>query len=91
MEIRIPWQLINFSNPSRMMIHDDYYENYGIENLHIEKMYVGAGCFEKEKYKIILEPVSLDGWGEKVSYHERLKKSYYILQEYWTKRDNLPA
>ena len=90
-EIRIPWQLINFSNPSRMMIHDDYYENYGIENLHIEKMYVGAGCFEKEKYKIILEPVSLDGWGEKVSYHERLKKSYYILQEYWTKRDNLPA
>ena len=26
-EIRLPWQLLNFSNPSEMMIHDDYYEN----------------------------------------------------------------
>ena len=41
-EIRIPWQLLNFSNPSEMMIHDDYYEHYGVENLHIDEMYVGV-------------------------------------------------
>ena len=26
-EVKIPWQLLNFSNPSEMQIHDDYYEH----------------------------------------------------------------
>ena len=25
----------------------------------------------------------LEGWGRTVTYHERLKESYYILQNYW--------
>ena len=25
----------------------------------------------------------LKGWGKTVTYHERLKESYYILQDYW--------
>ena len=32
-----------------------------------------------------MKAVELEGWGEKVTYHERLKKSYYALQELWTK------
>ena len=83
-EIRIPWQLLNFSNPSEMMIHDDYYECYGIENLNIDKMYVGIGSSENAEYRLKMSPFALKGWGKTVTYHERLKKSYYMLKDYWT-------
>jgi len=82
-EVRLPWQLLNFSNPSEMMVHDDYYGNYGIENLPIKKLYVGVGYQGERQQDIPMEEFPLKGWGKKVSAHERLKKSYYILQEYW--------
>ena len=42
-EIRIPWQLLNFANPSEMLIHDDYYECYGVGNLsRLIRMYAGV-------------------------------------------------
>ena len=80
-EIKIPWQLLNVSNPSEMQIHDDYYDGvYGVENMPIDSIFVGIGdgegvipLFEKE----------LAAWGENVTYHERLKESYYIVQRVW--------
>ena len=86
-EIRLPWQLLNFSNPSEMMIHDDYYECYGVENLHIDEMYVGLGSGENSGDRIRMEPFALEGWGKTVTYHERLKESYYILKDYWASLD----
>lgn len=86
-EIRIPWQLLNFSNPSEMMIHDDYYECYGIENLNIDKMYVGIGSSENTEYRLKMPSFALKGWGKTVTYHERLKKSYYMLKDYWTSQN----
>lgn len=81
-EIRLPWQLLNFANPSEMMIHDDYYEHYGIEYIQIDEMYVGIASGET-KHRIPMDSFPLKGWGKTVTYHERLKKSYYILQDYW--------
>lgn len=83
-EIRIPWQLLNFSNPSEMMIHDDYYGCYGIENLQIDEMYVGIGSAEDTRYRIRMTALPLKGWGKHVTSHERLKSSYYMLKDYWT-------
>lgn len=84
-EIRIPWQLLNFSDPSKMMVHDDYYERYGVENLHIESIYVGIGPAEAGEGTIPMAELSLTGWGKKdAAVTERLKESYYILQECWT-------
>ncbi len=80
-EIKLPWQLLNFSDPSKMQIHDDYYDgNYGIEYLNIDKMYAGVGTGDK---RIALYEIKLRGWGNKVTYHERLKSSYYIMQKLW--------
>ena len=79
-EIRIPWGLLNFYNPSRMQIHDDYFEHYGVEPISIDKIYIGVGT---PNSKVNLEPMELKGWGKKVTYHERLKESYYILKDYW--------
>lgn len=83
-ELKLPWQILNFADPSRMEIHDDYYDgNYGVAYQTIGAMYVGAGT-EKTKGRIRLSPVPLEGWGNDVAFHERLKSSYYILKELWT-------
>lgn len=80
-EIKLPWQLLNFSDPSKMQIHDDYYDgNYGIKYISIDKMYLGIGTGNE---RIELNPFKLKGWKNKVTYHERLKSSYYIMQELW--------
>ena len=81
-EIKLPWQLLNFSNPSEMQIHDDYYEHYGVENMQIDRMYVGVGD-GSDGQAIPLFEKPLKGWGTKVTYHERLKESYYVVQRMW--------
>ena len=82
-EIKLPWQLLNFADPSRMMIHDDYYEgNYGVEYIRIDKMYVGVSDGTGSG-RVPFAAVKLSGWGNKVTCHERLKSSYYILQKLW--------
>lgn len=83
-EIRIPWGLLNFSDPSNMIIHDDYYENYGVEDLKINKMYMGVGNGNE---KITMKDMKLKGWKTDVTYHERLKKSYYLVKEMWKGSD----
>lgn len=81
-EIRLPWQLLNFGDPSRMMIHDDYYdENYGVEFIKLDKMYVGIT--EGGDSRTELSPMELRGWGNDVTFHERLKSSYETMKELW--------
>lgn len=80
-ELKLPWQLMNFADPSKMLVHDDYYDgNYGIEYIDINKMYAGIGIGNE---RIHLNEFKLKGWGNKVTYHERLKSSYYIMQDLW--------
>lgn len=80
-EIQIPWQLLNFSSPSEMQIHDDYYENYGVEETKIEEMYLGIG--EDTTNKIEFGKVELKKWGRNVNVQERLKKSYDVIKKFW--------
>ena len=82
-EIRIAWQLLNFSDPSEMLIHDDYYENYGVENLHIDEMWVGLAWAESARHRIPMASYKPEPWGKGESYLQRFKESYYILQSYW--------
>lgn len=81
-EIKLPWGVLNFANPVEMKIHDDYYQYYGVEYHRIEKMQIGVGDGEQT---IMMEVFPLKKLGRKPTYHERLKASYYILQDYWTK------
>lgn len=78
-EIRIPWQILNFSDPSSMMIHDDYYENYGVDSYRIDELFIGSSFSSN----IDLSTYKLKSWGEKITYHERLKKSYDIVKNDW--------
>ena len=86
-ELKLPWQLLNFADPSRMAIHDDYYSgHYGIDYIAIDTMYLGLSAASRNR-RISLCPVHMEGWGNKVTYHERLKPSYYILQSVWRDED----
>lgn len=82
-ELKLPWQILNFADPSRMEIHDDYYDgNYGVAYINIDKMYAGVGD-SAQVGRIPLEAYGLEGWENKVTYHERLKSSYYVMQQLW--------
>lgn len=81
-EIKIPWGLLNFSDPSMMKIHDDYYKHLGIEYIAINALNVGIGDSAEE---IQMVSFPLKRFQGNPKYHERLKKSYYILQECWNK------
>ena len=83
-EVKLPWQLLNFSDPSKMEILDDYYSgNYGIKYINIDKMNIGITSDGSDR--CTLSTYKLKGWGNKVTYHERLKSSYYMLQDLWNK------
>ena len=85
-EIKLPWQLLNFADPSTMRIHDDYYECYGVEYLSIDSIRVGVGDGGDT---IQMADFPMEKLGRTPEYHERLKESYYILQDYWaTEREN---
>ena len=78
-EIRIPWQILNFYNPAKRQIHDDYYENYGVKPITIKNIYVGVGL---PNDKVSLGEYKLKSW-KKVDFKERLKQSYEIIKECW--------
>jgi len=80
-EIKLPWQIFNFSDPSRMRIHDDYYEHHDIREMAIKEIYAGVSGEKNEM--IEMYEVPLKGWGKDVTYHERLKSSYYTMQKIW--------
>jgi hypothetical protein len=66
-----------------MTIHDDYYDNnYGIEYITADKLLAGISD-GKSGRRISLSPFELKGWENTVTYHERLKSSYYRLQKLW--------
>lgn len=89
LHIRLPWGRLNFSDPSSLMVLDD---NSGAEELvrdqlkttRTEGIVVSAlYCDAAEQQKIDLLSTSAYNWQpwEVTAYRERLKQSYYILQE----------
>ena len=86
-EIRIPWALLNFMDPSTKLIKDDFYKEFKTKPLQINE--INVGCTIKENGSTIKrlksESYDLDGW-IMPKYHERLKQSYYILKEELNKK-----
>lgn len=80
-EMRIPWQLLNFMDPSTKTIMGDLYKNKGIKPEKIQGIYIGAAiCGNKSnRQNVKMNFYSWENWEQPV-YHERLKESYYILK-----------
>lgn len=81
-EIKIPWGLLNFSDPSTNQIHDDYYEKFGISSYQISSIGVGLTIKSEEDELLSLPSKNyrLSSWMSP-TYHPRLKSAYYELQK----------
>jgi len=80
-EMRLPWMMLNFFDPSTTQVHDDYYDKFGVEGLSISDIYVGAA--RADSGYVPMSPVRLKPWRGNLQFHERLKLSYFIMQEAW--------
>ncbi|HGS8795637.1 TPA: hypothetical protein ACMUNU_000621, partial [Streptococcus agalactiae] len=83
-EVRIPWQLLNFSDPSSQKIHDDYFKHYGVKELEIESIALGLGANSKENTLIKMADYRLKNW-ERPDTKTFLKDSYYSIKKEWSK------
>lgn len=60
-EVRLPWQLLNFYSPAGAQVHADYYQHYGVEPLRIESIYLGVGLGETAE-EISMSAYKLETW-----------------------------
>lgn len=80
-EIRIPWGLINFRDPSTKEVEDDFHVTNGFSGLNVKAIYLGVGGYGDT---INMNRYTWKNW-EQVMYYERLKQSYYIVRDYFGK------
>jgi len=82
LEIKIPWQLLNVMDPSDKQIMDDFYSVQNISAINFENFSFGMGVLKQgESLDVSLSgSYTYDAW-KTPTYHERLKPSYYVLQE----------
>jgi hypothetical protein len=81
LEIRIPWLMLNFRDPSTKEIDDDFWEN-GFKGLNIDSIWIGISTGD-DSY-IEMNEFQWENW-DYYPYFERPRKSYYILQELYGK------
>ena len=88
-EIRVPWSLLNFMDPSTKQIMDDIYKYFSSKPMTINEINVGVTIKENEEIKEKLDSTKfkLNSW-IKPNYHQRLKKSYYIIKDELNARSN---
>lgn len=78
-ELRIPWGILNFRDPSTKEIEADFHKNGYFSGMNIEQIYLGAGGYGDT---VEMAGYTWDNW-DQVVYHERLKESYYVMQDYF--------
>ncbi|HIJ95303.1 MAG TPA: family 2 glycosyl transferase [Desulfuromonadales bacterium] len=78
LEIRIPWQLLNFRAPSIGQIMDDFYTRSGFYSTQITSIQAGVNSTLAGE-TIALKDFTLKKW-DMPTYHERLKQSYYTVK-----------
>lgn len=81
-EIRIPWLMLNISNPTQKLVIDDFNNKNEIKHTPIENISSGIYLVDDgvSKEQAIMKSYTWDKW-EIPNYHERLKESYYIIKE----------
>jgi hypothetical protein len=78
-ELRIPWLLLNVMDPSTKQILADFKPNASFQPEAVEGFYIGA--LNETQTRVISSALySWNDWYLPIT-HERLKKSYYLVQE----------
>lgn len=84
-EIRLPWLLLNVASPAEMTVHRDYYQQYGAEFMDISQIWMGLA----ENGQAQLNAFAVKDTGRSPQTEERLKSSYEVVRDTWTRDKNL--
>ena len=86
-EVRIPYGILNFMDPSKGYIQDDFFDTFQIKPLKINDIGIGLTLVDNNniKSRIKSSKYKLKEWTQP-TYKERLKDSYYILKDNFGKR-----
>ncbi len=87
MEIRIPWLLLNFRDPSTKEIEDDFWVKGDFEGRKIDGIWIGLR--EVGGQRLAMQKYTWYNW-DTPTYFERLRKSYYIVQKQFEELEVLP-
>ena len=79
LEIRLPWMLIGFTDPSRLKVMSPLTEGGEIGSQSLDRLRIGFGYADGEK--IAMTDCELTPWQDDVTFHQRLKQSYFVLQQ----------
>ena len=82
LEIRIPWELLNVTDPSSREILADFNSSGEISSQPAEDFYFGICRDANAGTPVLMNAWNWDAWDAPVT-HERLKQSYYLLQSYF--------
>lgn len=82
MEIRIPWMLLGFTDPSRHLVWNDLYEAEKLEPAKTEglRIYPSTSSSGDGTQEVVPLRYNWDDWDDP-NYHERKKKSFEILKK----------
>ena len=82
LELKIPWQMLNISDPSSKMMLSDFYRNRAFEHEPIEGLFIGVSYVNDpgDPTHIDMASTTWEGW-DFPTWHERLKQSYAIVKE----------
>ena len=94
LEIRIPWLLIQAKDPSKREFIGDLQKDGYEASVTVDNIYIGAVQYNKENAVVsssvpfvdnVLSPLTPYTWQtwEQPPHSERLKKSYYMLQDFF--------
>jgi hypothetical protein len=86
-EIRIPWLLLNFMDPSTKQIMSDFNNQLEFTSENFTNFKIGAFYKDKTYDSITFGEYNYESWQFAI-YHERLKQSYFIIQEAFSKITN---
>ena len=80
-EIRLPWMLIGFMDPSTKEVVGDFYSSNTIAPVVTDGVKIGV-CRSGSEKNVPMKLYTWDDWDIPET-HERLKQSYYILKDYF--------
>lgn len=84
-EIRIPWSMLNVINPGKGIAYNDFYRFSYTSTINIESLNLSAAYKTDGKQTIKTEQGAYKLKKiRRIDYHERLKKSYEQIKDYFT-------
>ena len=85
-EVRLPWMLLGFMDPSQKQVLGDFHALGGFQAAATEGVCLGIGRADS-RTAIEMSLYSWETW-DMPPVHERLKQSYFILQKYFAGETN---